>query len=351
MILKLIIDIYKTVNVYDFKSMYLSVIMLCNISPKTIGSKRRRIPEDSDELEYVRTYEGHKITLEDTVVKFSSVTSGICADSVLFTVNKTTEVRNSDPLLASSLMVAANSMFGLLGYPHSPIYSPSCASSITTVASCCLTVSIRASQMLNCRIIYGDTDSIFIMSTMGVPIGDIGIVISRDLQQRGLSHVEMEREAHYARMIIMAKKRYCAIDGSGVTKLRGVSAVRSDTYGYVKHVSELMSKLLLNCEYNLLKVSLAVFISEVVDRLHRNNLTLYEASKYVKRDGRKKYMYRSGSGVDVGVEEDEAKLSSEVECDKTTVCESLGKELSRFTTACGTGTPGETVRDYMPLFP
>lgn len=106
--------------------MYPSVIMSCNISPETIGSRRQRIPEDSDEPEYLRKYDGHKITLEDTVVQFSSVMSGICADSVLFAVNKRTEVRKSDPLLASSLKVAANSMFGLLGYPHSNIQSIMC---------------------------------------------------------------------------------------------------------------------------------------------------------------------------------------------------------------------------------
>lgn len=345
--------IYENVEIYDFKSMYPSVMIACNISPESMVSKRDRVQSDDNLPVYSVDGTVSTMVLEHTVVRFDrSITSIPC--SIMATmVALRSKVKKSNPPYAAALKIGANSFYGALGYSHSPLYSPSCSSAITTVARQCLRTAVRVSEEVGKRVIYGDTDSVFVTSSRARPedsrtIGTDELLhkLSVALAQAGLAGVEMEREALFTRLVLMGKKRYCALGDDGSLKLTGISAVRQDCYGIVKECSRGMAQALLMSEFSLHKAALVAYMEAVLDRLAQNKLSLYESSKLVKRHGVKGYHYTDSAGLPVTVSVEDASLSSVVDCDKTVLAKSLGAEMSRFTVACGMGSPSVAMRDY-----
>ena len=81
--------------------------------------------------------------------------------------SKMKEFKNDSTLLAyytsksNALKVLANSIYGESGYPYSPIYERLVALSVTTYAKELLKKVVSYLESLKCKVIYGDTDSVF----------------------------------------------------------------------------------------------------------------------------------------------------------------------------------------------
>lgn len=226
--------VHDNVEVYDFKSMYPSVMVSCNISPETLISKRLKTHED----EGMPIYSNHNgistMVLENTVVQFDGSIKSIPCTIMSTMISLRRKVRKSNPAYTAALKIGANSFYSALGYSNSPLYSLSCSSSITTVARHYLRTAVDVSNSLGKRVVYGDTDSVFVTgdSTPGTPdvfVDDASkftAELARRLGKMGIRGVEMEREAIFTRLLLIGKKRYCAIQDNGQVKLTGISAVR-----------------------------------------------------------------------------------------------------------------------------
>ena len=55
-----------------------------------------------------------------------------------------------------------NSLFGVLGSPASRLFSPAVANAITRAGQHVITLAVAAVEALGHRVIYGDTDSLFV---------------------------------------------------------------------------------------------------------------------------------------------------------------------------------------------
>lgn len=350
--------VHDDVEIYDFKSMYPSVMVSCNISPETLISKRPKTHEDVGLPIYSKHNGISTIVLENTVVQFDGNITSIPCSIMSTMISLRRKVRKSNPAYAAALKIGANSFYGALGYANSPLYSPSCSSSITTVSRHCLRTAVDVSNSLGKRVVYGDTDSVFVtnvtksgsLNAHEDDTKEFTTELARRLDEMDIYGVEMEREAVFTRLLLLGKKRYCAVQRDGQVKLTGISAVRQDSFGLVRECSKGMAHAILYAEGDSYRHALVMYITRALDLLCQNDLSLYEASKQVRKHGIKGFYYTTSDGSEVVVPVNEVELGAMVDCDKSIISASLGSEMRRFTEACKMGSPSEAIRDYAPLW-
>ncbi len=156
-----------------------------------------------------------------------------------------------DAIASQAIKILMNSLFGVLGSPACRLFSPAIANAITTAGQHVIRVAAASVEGLGHRVIYGDTDSLFV--DIGEP--DTTRAEARAEELRALiasavgasvssefgctSHLELEFEKVYARFFMPevrggatgSKKRYAGLvadAGGGKVEFVGLEAVRRD---------------------------------------------------------------------------------------------------------------------------
>ncbi|WP_291492625.1 DNA-directed DNA polymerase [Desulfurella sp.] len=152
---------YKNVVVYDFSSMYPSIIMTFNISPEM----SKNISHNPDLNE--------NIIIDN--VKFSTHTTGMFPELEIellqLRAKYKEEMKKYDindikfryyNVLQSLVKQVANSLYGATGYKNFFLYNPLISKSITYIGRNLLLYVKNFVESLGYKVIYGDTDSIFV---------------------------------------------------------------------------------------------------------------------------------------------------------------------------------------------
>jgi DNA polymerase II len=223
--------LYRNILVFDFKSLYPSIIRTFNVDPLT------HAPADAPDV--VRTPGGAAFRRDEP---------GILPELVARLAVERARARAArDAIAAQAIKILMNSLFGVLGSPASRLFSPAVANAITTAGQHVIRLAAGAVEALGHRVIYGDTDSLFVdvgepdparAAAQGEPlrqaIGDaVGDAIARDFGCT--SHLELEFEKVYARFFMPevrggamgSKKRYAGLVADEL-EIVGLEAVRRD---------------------------------------------------------------------------------------------------------------------------
>jgi DNA polymerase-2 len=229
--------LYRNILVFDFKSLYPSLIRTFNIDPLTYLA-----PEPAGALPpeaVVRTPSGAAFRRDEP---------GILPELVARLWEERARARAAgDPVGAQATKILMNSLFGVLGASASRLFSPAVANAITTAGQHVIRLAARAVDAQGHRVIYGDTDSLFVDiaetdTTRAEARGDelrdaigrdVGTALTREFGCR--SHLELEFEKVYARFFMPevrggaagSKKRYAGLVGNEL-ELVGLEAVRRD---------------------------------------------------------------------------------------------------------------------------
>ena len=143
--------IYKDIVVFDFRSLYPSIIIAHNIDPSTLYK--------GDSEEY---YES------PTKARFRKKPVGIVPNVLKLMIKERTEIKKAfkkDPdnksLAARStgLKIIANSFYGYLGYARSRWYSRECAESVTAFGRDYIVKTMESAEKHGFKVIYGDSVS------------------------------------------------------------------------------------------------------------------------------------------------------------------------------------------------
>lgn len=227
--------LYDDVLVLDFKSLYPSIIRTFLIDP--LGLHRGL---ESPEAETVPGFLGARFHRTDHILP------GII--DRLWAARDEAKREHNAPL-SQSIKILMNSFYGVLGSNLCRFFDPRLASSITRRGHQILNESRDYIEQQGYRVIYGDTDSVFVWADRHPNPPELGQQLASQLNDWWRHrirtefdldcHLEMEFETHYRRFLMPtirgletgSKKRYAGVvDEGGKTRLvfKGLEAVRSD---------------------------------------------------------------------------------------------------------------------------
>ena len=226
--------LFKNVIVLDFKSLYPSIIRTFLVDPLGLAEAG----EDS-----VPGFKGGKFSRD------AHILPGIIEH--LWKARDKAK-RAGREATSRAIKIIMNSFYGVLGTPACRFFEPRLASSITLRGHEIITKSRAFIESEGYRVIYGDTDSLFVLLDEGkaekrcLALGSelakrLNTFWSKKLQEehRLDSHLEVELETHYLRFFMPtirgselgSKKRYAGLVRRGEEvelTFTGLEAVRSD---------------------------------------------------------------------------------------------------------------------------
>lgn len=226
--------LYENVLVLDFKSLYPSIIRTFYIDPLGLHLS---------EGEQVAGFIGATFSREHTILPGLIKSLWSARDAAK---------RDKNQALSYAIKIIMNSFYGVLGSSGCRFYNPKLATSITKRGHELITRSKSYIESQGYEVIYGDTDSVFVLvgeependcKEIGRELAEALNVWWREALEEELSlesHLEIEFETHYARFFMPtirgsqkgSKKRYAGLilgDGDDYTvQFKGMESVRTD---------------------------------------------------------------------------------------------------------------------------
>ncbi len=237
--------VYENIAVLDFRGLYPSIIVSYNIDPDTLVEKK-----------------GKGVVESPTGALFDTKTEGL-VPSVLdylidFRVKLKKNLKSLEPGSEEYVKIAArsqavkilsNSFYGYLGYARSRWYSRKCAESVTAWGRKHIQETIDAAEKRGFRVLYADTDSVFLIYENKKDVKDFMKEINRALPEK----MELELEGFYPRGVFVskkaeekgAKKKYALIGDDGRIKIRGFELVRRDWSAIAKETQRKVLEAIL----------------------------------------------------------------------------------------------------------
>jgi len=358
-VLEPIRGVHRNVVVCDYSSMYPTIMIDARISPETVV-----VSPNNERRPYGDVWWSHDaiyVALENNVASFPRHGQNIQRRILQNMIDTRNDNRKVNPNYASALKVSANSAYGAMGYQNSPMFSPSCSSSVTAIGRWCLDLACKTFDDGGMKVVYGDTDSCFAVPTYTTDLmynGDAKAHAMRclDLLHRRLSEtpfagMRMSLENIHPCMIILEKKKYCKTTSRGNLEYKGMSIVRKDTLGICKDACATICRILTSTKEKQTCIDMiARYINDVSARALSRSLTASDVSRVVKKDGRYCYVYTRINGQINHVPVD-GSLSQDVEdYDVAYVMSTLNAEILRILSACGFGSMQDLMDKSTVLF-
>ena len=241
--------IHENVWVFDFRSLYPSVIRTFNIDP--LGYVEHPAPGDA-------------------VVRLSDDTAFRRGDAILPAMldelfpRREAAKRAGDAVASQAVKILMNSFYGVLGTPACRFHNVAVANAVTGMGRRLLRWSKRWFEQRGFDVLYGDTDSLFVRSGLSADEArNAGPRLARELNQAVATHVsaewqvtsrlDLEFEKLYLKLVLPsvrrghggARKRYAGlVDGRQEVEFVGMEAVRRDWTDLAKDVQrELYARL------------------------------------------------------------------------------------------------------------
>ena len=260
--------VHENVWVCDFKSLYPSIIRTFNIDP--LGYALAELGASA-----VVTQDGTSFSREPGILPAML--------DVLFPQRADAKARGDD-VASQAIKILMNSFYGVLGTSACRFYNPKIANAITSQGRYLLNWSRDWFHERGYRVLYGDTDSVFVASGMTDPeIAHAEALKLTDAFNADLtaylkerhdveSRLELEYEKLYARLFLAktrgggagARKRYAGIKaGSDEVEFVGMEVVRRDWTDLAKEVQRALFTRLFQGE------AVAEYLGQKVNAVRR----------------------------------------------------------------------------------
>lgn len=229
------------VLVFDFKSLYPSLIRTFHIDPLGVV--------DTDEVQ------GEAVIAPNGVAFRRG--AGVLPELLDRLVPRREEAKAAgDRVTAQAVKILMNSFYGVLGAPSCRFFNPKVANAVTSFGREVLLWSRDWMQARGLKVLYGDTDSLFVASALDDPAAarSLGVTLVAELNQALAEHVadrwavesqlELELEGLFLTLVLPplrrsqrgsapvgARKRYAGrleADGEVQTVFKGLEVVRRD---------------------------------------------------------------------------------------------------------------------------
>ena len=227
--------LYENLAVFDFKSLYPSIIIAHNIDPGTLTNEKEDSCESPDIIDesgkITRYYFSSKeegfipAVLKDIIIRRSRIKEMIKK-----------EKKHDNILEARSYMlkIIANATYGMFGYSGARWYSKECAASITAFGRDYILRAIEKAKFEDYLVVYSDTDSI--ITILRDKTKEDALRFMNEVNDSLPEFMKLELEKFYkGGLFVMkknelggAKKKYALIDEDDKLKIRGFETIRRD---------------------------------------------------------------------------------------------------------------------------
>jgi DNA polymerase II len=273
-VLEPITGLHENVWVFDFKSLYPSIIRTFNIDPVSY------VPDPAAEQRDLIVTPGGSFRREPAILPRLL--------DELFPRREAAKQRRDDTA-AHAIKILMNSFYGVLGTSACRFYNPALANSITGTGKLLLLWSKTWFEAAGLKVLYGDTDSLFVSSAMSEPeraiaeaarlVTALNTELARHIEEhwRVQSRLELEFEKLYLKLFLPharhstrgASKRYAGLvhgAGADAVEFVGMEVVRRDWTQLAKRVQrELYQRLFGNRPVD-------AYLADVVRRLRKGEL-------------------------------------------------------------------------------
>jgi DNA polymerase-2 len=247
--------LYRNVLALDFKSLYPSLIRTFQIDPAGY------LPAPGKDDDPIVAPDGAAFA------RGKGILTGILDE--LFPRREQAK-KEKDAVASQAIKILMNSFYGVLGTPVCRFHNPCLANAITGFGREILLWTKRRIESLGYRVLYGDTDSLFVLTgiedveeahRLGAELArSLDADIAEWIQERWRveSRLELELERLYLRFVLFetrtggagARKRYAGLveeGGEKLVRLTGMEAVRRDWTDLARNLQrELYRRLFLD---------------------------------------------------------------------------------------------------------
>jgi DNA polymerase I len=225
--------IFFNVAVLDFASLYPSIMKRWNLSYETIDpepGKCNSIESIIDEQNRVI----HQVCLDRPGV--TSTIVGLLRDFRVRIYKKKAKDKSLDEATRSwydvvqrAMKVFINAAYGVFGAESFSLYAPSVAESVTALGRRVITTTRDRALALGLRVLYGDTDSLFVWNPDEVKLNDLRKWVEETF---GL---ELEVDKTYKFVAFPAlKKNYVGVLPNGEIDVKGMVGKKRNTPEFIK---------------------------------------------------------------------------------------------------------------------
>lgn len=239
--------LYKNIVVFDFMSLYPTIISAHNVSPDTLNcsccqnSSQNKVPGEENIWFCTKRRGFIPIVIDEVIKRRIRVKEIIKAAGE----DKTLNARQM------ALKTIANSMYGYFGFFGARWYSIECAKTITAFGRNHIQSVIEKAKKEGFMVIYGDTDSIMIGLEGKRKEEAFSFVAEVNKNLPGM--MELDYEGFYPLGIFVgtkgtgqgAKKKYALISEDGRIKIRGFETVRRNLSAIAKETQEKVIDIIL----------------------------------------------------------------------------------------------------------
>lgn len=255
--------LHHNVAVFDFKSLYPSIIMTFKIDPFS------RI---QNEINPIRTPSGLKFSYTENIL--SEVIESLMQ-------LRTDAKKQQNANLSQAIKILMNSFYGVMGASRCRFYHADLPVAITTAGQWILKKSMEFFENHNHEVLYGDTDSIFIQMSEKMPLkyceelaAQLNTYMKKILHDEFhvISYLECEYEKTFDKLFFsaarsgegVAKKKYAGIVDHKL-EFKGMEVVRSDWTELAKNFQTLLYEKFFAAE------DLEPFIKNYIESLKKGD--------------------------------------------------------------------------------
>ncbi len=230
--------LHENVVELDFASMYPSIMVAFNISPDTLSAKGENLAPEVG-YRFRKSPDGFfKRILVSLIEKRREMKK------------KMKEMSEDDPryrildIKQQTLKVLTNSFYGYMGWGGARWYCRECAEATTAWGRYFIKTSAKIASEMGFKVLYGDTDSIFISKQMDLEklSAEVEKLIARISKELP---IQIEVAEIFKSIFFVEKKRYAGITVDGKIFVRGLEVRRGDWCELAKNAQKDVIEILL----------------------------------------------------------------------------------------------------------
>ncbi|MFH0977756.1 MAG: DNA-directed DNA polymerase [Candidatus Woesearchaeota archaeon] len=263
--------LYKDVVLFDFRSLYPSIISTHNISPETLNcgccEGTNTVPDDPTHWFCTKRKGFIPTLIEDLITRRMRIKEMMKdkSDHILLKAREQT------------LKLLANSFYGYLGFYAARWYNLQCAQAVTSFGRYYIQMVITKARAEGFEVLYSDTDSVFLL--LGKRTVQDANRFAESLNSGLPGVMELEYEGFYPAGLFVslktgpsgAKKKYALLSENGSVRIKGFETVRRNWSLIAKEVQrEVIETVLKTGEpHNAL-----IYVKKVIEELKTNKVPL-----------------------------------------------------------------------------